>query len=179
MNTTTRINLGSGGRQIGHGFTSYDQETNIFSPLPWPDNHVEFIVCSHCQEHGTPAQGWSFLQECHRILRKGGVLRVTVPDAVKAYRNATEGYIKWIAQMGWGDGTRKGVMNNLLAQHGHLACYNTEMLIGMMEAAGFTAKQVGLHHSDYPELAGSGHHHHQIGMEFDAIESIAVEGVKT
>lgn len=178
MNTTTRINLGSGGRAIGHGFSNYDAETNIFAPLRWANDSVEFIVCSHTMEHGTPAHGWGFIQECHRILRRGGVARITVPDAVKAYRNATDSYIQWIAKMGWGDGTRKGVLNNLLAQHGYLACWNTEMLIGMMEAAGFTAKQVGLHHSDYPELAGSSHHHLQIGMEYDAIESLCVEGIK-
>lgn len=178
MRSETRINLGGAGRDIGHGFKTFDLDVNIFEPLPWPDGHVEYIVCSHCVEHGSPAQAWGFFKEAFRILRKGGVARITVPDAVKAYRNANEAYIVWLMNMGWGDGTRKSVMDNLITRHGHLGIFNADILIGMMEAAGFSAKQVGLHYSEHPPLARSGHHHAQIGLEFDAIESICVEGVK-
>lgn len=178
MNTSVRINLGSGGRDIGHGFTNYDDETNIFAPLPWPSEYVQFIVCSHCVEHGTPGDAWGFFKECHRILRKGGVVRITVPDALKAYNNANKSYIDWVGKNGWSDGTRKGVLDALLTSHGHKGIFTPDILVGLLQAAGFTAKQVGLHHSDYPELRESSHHHHQIGMEFDAIESLCVEGVK-
>jgi predicted SAM-dependent methyltransferase len=179
VRTETRINLGSGGRDIGNGFRSFDSDVDIFRPLPWGDASVEFIVCSHCAEHGSPAQAWSFFKECFRILRKGGAVRITVPDAIKAYKNASQNYIDWLKQMGWGDGTRASVMDNLLCKHGHLGVFTVEVLSGMLQAAGFTTKQCGLFHSDYPELAGSNHHHHQIGMEFDAIESICVEGYKS
>lgn len=178
MNRTKRINLGSGGRSIGHGFSSYDAETNIFAPLPWADGSVEFIVCSHCAEHGTPGDAWNFFKECHRILRKGGVVRITVPDALKAYENASQSYIDWVGKNGWSDGTRKGVLDALLNQHGHKGIFTPDILVGLLQAAGFEAKRVGLYHSDYPELKDSGHHHSQIGLEYDGIESIAAEGVK-
>lgn len=178
MEISTRINLGSGGRDIGNGFKNYDQETNIFAPLPWPSDYVEFIVCSHCCEHGTPGEAWNFFKECHRVLRTGGVVRITVPDALNAYANSSKSYIDWVGKNGWSDGTRRGVLDALLNQHGHKGIFTPDILLGLLRAAGFEAKQVGLYHSDYPELARSGHHHHQIGLDFDAIESICVEGVK-
>jgi SAM-dependent methyltransferase len=179
MNTTTRIHLGSGGRDIGHSFTSYDQDVNIFAPLPWPSDYVQFIVCSHTAEHGSPGDAWNFFKECYRILRKGGVVRITVPDAIKAHRTATQSYIDWVGKMGWSDGTRRGVLDALLNQHGHKGIFTPGILVGLLEAAGFRAKQVGLHHSDYPELAASHHHNLQIGTDFDVLESICAEGVKS
>ena len=49
--------------------------------LPFPDNNFDYIVASHFLEHLTAAEGLVFLQECHRTLKKGGVIRLAVPDA--------------------------------------------------------------------------------------------------
>ena len=48
--------------------------------LPFKANSVDFIYTSHFLEHLYRYEASSFLKECKRILRKNGVLRVSVPD---------------------------------------------------------------------------------------------------
>jgi SAM-dependent methyltransferase len=46
--------------------------------LPFPDNSIESIISHHCMEHLL----WGFLplmDECHRVLKPGGVLRIITP----------------------------------------------------------------------------------------------------
>jgi predicted SAM-dependent methyltransferase len=178
MRTETRLHLGSGGRDIGHSFSNFDMDVPINKPLPWPDNHVEFIVASHVAEHVKPVEAFDFFRECHRILRPGGVVRITVPDLVQAYHRATAAYMAFIKQHGWGEPTRAGVMNSLLRHHTHESAFTAELLLTMLEAAGLDAQYVSTKSSTYPELANSHHHDAQIGAEFDWIESVCCEGVK-
>lgn len=53
---------------------------NLSKRLPWPDNSIDVIYTSHTLEHFTKNDGYRFLLECHRVLRKGGIIRVVVPD---------------------------------------------------------------------------------------------------
>lgn len=53
---------------------------NLTSPFPWADNTVDAAYTSHTLEHMTLEQGKTFLKECFRVLRPGGILRVVVPD---------------------------------------------------------------------------------------------------
>ncbi len=48
--------------------------------LPWPNNHLDYIVSSHCLEHVDrgPVQ---VLREWVRCVRPGGVIALIVPDA--------------------------------------------------------------------------------------------------
>lgn len=48
--------------------------------LPFEDQHVQLIYCSHTLEHIEESKGLKFLKECYRILKKGGVLRVALPN---------------------------------------------------------------------------------------------------
>ena len=46
-------------------------------PWPWPDSSVDGIHISHVIEHfPDPAP---IIRECHRVLKKGGFLRIVVP----------------------------------------------------------------------------------------------------
>jgi len=45
-----------------------------------PDGSVDAIYHSHLLEHLARADARTFLLECHRMLRPGGILRVAVPD---------------------------------------------------------------------------------------------------
>jgi predicted SAM-dependent methyltransferase len=50
--------------------------------LPFPDESVRGIFCEHFMEHIDYTEELPFfLSECHRVLKKDGVLRVVVPDA--------------------------------------------------------------------------------------------------
>jgi len=48
--------------------------------IPELDNSVALIYCSHTLEHLDSASSLRFIKECHRILKKGGVLRLALPN---------------------------------------------------------------------------------------------------
>lgn len=49
--------------------------------IPFEDNVVDNIYCSHVIEHVEEKYADYFFKECNRVLKKNGVLRVVVPDA--------------------------------------------------------------------------------------------------
>ena len=54
--------------------------TNLFRLAMIPDNVADLIYMSHVLEHVSHRDIVSTLREMHRILKNGGVLRVSVPD---------------------------------------------------------------------------------------------------
>jgi len=51
--------------------------------IPIPDNSVQVLYTSHMLEHLDARSVKSFLEEARRILVKGGIIRVVVPDLKK------------------------------------------------------------------------------------------------
>ena len=57
---------------------------------PFEDNSFEIVYSEHMFEHILPMDGSTFLKEMYRILKPGGVLRITTPDLekyLKGYMN--------------------------------------------------------------------------------------------
>ncbi len=52
-------------------------------PMPFPDEYADFIFSSHLIEHLPRMHGATYVRECYRVLRKGGVLRIATPDAYR------------------------------------------------------------------------------------------------
>lgn len=48
--------------------------------LPWEDNSVEVIYSSHTLEHLFLCEAKTLLQECYRVLKPNGIIRIIVPD---------------------------------------------------------------------------------------------------
>lgn len=48
--------------------------------FPWKENSVDVIYSSHTLEHLSKNEGAFFLQECHRVLKNRGLIRLIVPD---------------------------------------------------------------------------------------------------
>jgi predicted SAM-dependent methyltransferase len=88
------INLGCGDK-FHNDFVNVDLISNhpnvvtcnFLNGIPFSDNHFDFAYHSHVLEHFSQADGRLFLQECHRILKVGGVLRIAVPDLENIIRN--------------------------------------------------------------------------------------------
>lgn len=60
-------------------------DKNIFihdlrKKFPWSNNSVDFIYSSHTLEHFSKDEGYHFLQECYRILKHKGTIRIIVPN---------------------------------------------------------------------------------------------------
>ena len=56
------------------------QRVNLLAGFPYPDSSFEVVYSSHVLEHFDREQGRFLLAESYRVLRKGGILRIVVPD---------------------------------------------------------------------------------------------------
>ena len=56
--------------------TAHDVKTR----LPFGDHSFDAVYHSHVLEHLSPESGQFCIQECYRVLKPGGVLRIVVPD---------------------------------------------------------------------------------------------------
>ncbi len=81
------LNLGCGSRWhkdwVNLDFNSnseFVQKYNLYKPLPFDDSSIDIVYSSHVLEHFPKCFAPKFLQECYRILKKGGIIRVVVPD---------------------------------------------------------------------------------------------------
>jgi len=82
-----RLNLGCGS-QVNLAWTNVDImprhpgviNHDLNKRLPFADASFEAVYHSHVLEHLTKEQGKSFVEECYRVLKPGGILRVVVPD---------------------------------------------------------------------------------------------------
>lgn len=65
-------------------------------PYPFETRTADLIFTSHTVEHLSYRQAGAFFQECYRILKPEGALRVTVPDFETAIHRYAEGkFIEW------------------------------------------------------------------------------------
>jgi predicted SAM-dependent methyltransferase len=63
-----------------HPFSSEIQKVDLSRPLPFPQESFSVVYHSNVLEHIRPGQAEGFMQECARICRCGGILRIAVPD---------------------------------------------------------------------------------------------------
>ncbi|MGN0308765.1 MAG: methyltransferase domain-containing protein [Lachnospiraceae bacterium] len=68
--------------QNKHAFVSYDIPNDS---LPFTDNSVEMIYCSHVVEHIENNYVIKMMEECHRTIKEGGGLRLACPDTEFLY----------------------------------------------------------------------------------------------
>ena len=109
------LNLGCGKRfhpswvninfnSTGEGVIAHDLSKGI----PFPDASFDVVYHSHLLEHFSQAAGKTFLQECYRVLRPQGILRVVVPDLEQiartyliALEKASNGSQLWADNYQW------------------------------------------------------------------------------
>lgn len=53
---------------------------NILEGLPYPDASMDAIYSSHVLEHLSPQEAGNLMTEINRVLKRGGFLRIVVPD---------------------------------------------------------------------------------------------------
>lgn len=59
---------------------------NLLKPLPWPDGSIAAIYAGEVWEHLRLEEAERVTRECCRVLMKGGVLRLCVPDGVEFWQ---------------------------------------------------------------------------------------------
>lgn len=83
------LNLGCGNRFCADehwtnvDFVSHSEHVrahNLLQGVPFEDGTFDVVYHSNVLEHFHRADGANFIQECFRVLKPGGILRVVVPD---------------------------------------------------------------------------------------------------
>jgi predicted SAM-dependent methyltransferase len=140
------LNLGSGPRGIDapewiniDGFKDKNVQylCDFARPLPFKDNTFDGIFCEHVLEHFTNESGRKLLIECSRILKKGGVLRIVVPDGHKilcSYFNDPQRIIDY-KQVQF---PMEAVNTWFYQRYEHQCIYDAAYMIDTLKKAGFS-----------------------------------------
>lgn len=137
-----KVQFGCGGNKLD-GWQNHDSEVDITKRLPYEDNSVDAILLEHVWEHIDPHSALRCLDECRRILKSGGLLRLCVP--VLDRLSADHG-------------------RDIVFGHGHLGVYTRDSVYHMMRLAGFQNISEASH-------AECDNHWRVIGREKDELET--------
>jgi predicted SAM-dependent methyltransferase len=85
--TSAYLNLGCGERFHAdwvnldlHPSNPSVQKWDLQANLPFPEESFDVVYHSHVLEHFSKCDGLRLLERCRRVLRRGGTIRVVVPD---------------------------------------------------------------------------------------------------
>lgn len=136
MDTPVRLDVGCG-VNVHPGFTGVDayvQGQGIVNAqmwdLPYPDNGVDEIYCSHAMEHIPKRAVTPVLREFYRVLKPGGRLTILVPDLEWCCRAWLEHKSNdWFMDILFGNQDHPGEF--------HMTGYNQRIMVGYLQSAGF------------------------------------------
>jgi SAM-dependent methyltransferase len=109
------LNLGCG-RRFHPGWVNLDfspvapnvRAHDLRKGIPYPDETFDVVYHSHVLEHLSKWDAPTFLRECRRVLRPGGLIRIAVPDLeqiarlyLEALEKASHGMPGWAENYDW------------------------------------------------------------------------------
>ena len=174
-----KVNIGCGSfRQAGWYCVDYKGETadlrlDIRREFPFANGSCRFIFSEHVFEHLTLEELRHVLQDCYRVLKQGGAIRIVVPDLeryVRAYVDGDDGFITsvWPTKV-----TPTEILNGLFYVLGHRFIHDFHSMSRELQAAGFSeVSRSKYRQSRFPELNIDSEYPHR------QIESLYVEAIK-
>ena len=151
-NKVRKLNIGAGGASMS-GWLNSDIEPKLKDILyldatqdfPIEDNSFDYIFSEHMIEHITYNDAKRMISECFRILKPGGVIRISTPDLsflVDLYKdNKSEVQTQFIRHSTdtWLDTPYSSVfvINNYVRAWGHQFIYDSEVLCNLLKQFGF------------------------------------------
>lgn len=156
-----RLHLGCGSNLLD-GWINVDVEGprgairwDLRNPLPVESGTVSHIFCEHFIEHVTFPEATELLAECHRVLRPGGILRISTPDLQMVINQYLAGRLcEWI-DVGWEPSTPCQMVNEGMRLWGHQFVYDAAELTRILEEIGFhEVARVPWRESKHQDLAG-------------------------
>jgi predicted SAM-dependent methyltransferase len=167
-----RLHIGSGPVRLpgwlNTDLISGDIYLDLTRRLPLPDRSIAYVFGEHVIEHISEEDAERLLSEFYRVLRPGGVVRLTTPDLRKIIalyedRNLVIRFADYARFMDAETGKRheRGcqVFNDYMRLWGHRYIYDEEDLGAKLRAVGFepiARREPG--ESPHPRLRGIEHH---------------------
>lgn len=145
--TDLKINLGNG--PFKHdGWIDVDCSISLKADVvacdlrrKWPlrSGSTKYIFSEHVFEHfGYPDEIGHVLEECYRILKTGGVLRVIVPNAERYLRAYADDDQFFVRKVGGASASKLAVVNVMMRENGfHKYAYDYDELERVLRKAGF------------------------------------------
>lgn len=125
-----------------HRFVHHDLDFG----LPFPDNSVDYLYASHILEHFYPDIAQTILRDAYRVLKKGGRIRICVPDL----KHAVDLYLagqKEAALVYFFKDSKPGKF------YRHKYMYDRELLEAALRKAGFHFVEVcAYRHGQVPDV---------------------------
>jgi predicted SAM-dependent methyltransferase len=143
-----KLELGSGKKRGKGGWVTIDLfgadiNYNLSKGIPLPDNKVDSIYTSHFLEHFSYKSILFMLRECRRVLKEGGELLISVPDAgryIKSYLNKIQfrGHDSMYQPAIVDTGCYIDQVNYIAYMNGdHHYMFDEENIVAMLKSAGF------------------------------------------
>lgn len=157
------------------------------SKFPFDDNTFDYIFTEHMIEHISYEKGICMLKECYRILKPGGVIRISTPDIqflvdlFKIEKTVVQqSYIRWTIDKFMPKTniySETFVVNNFFHSFGHQFIYDFMTIKNILEKMGFV--NIGrcvIGESDYKMLRKL--EQHKIPDKFNNLETMVIEAKK-
>lgn len=195
-NTVRRLQIGAQSNSVD-GWLNVDIEPksravafmDATRPFPLADHTFDFIFTEHMVEHITFPEACFMLKECYRVLKPGGVIRVSTPNLgflIDLYQNPEDplhrSYIEQSTQRYFTQPTPAMdtvVINNFFRDWGHRFIHDAKSLQYVLKQAGFsTITRCTVGESTHSALANLEQHDKEIGTDFNRLESIILEATK-
>jgi predicted SAM-dependent methyltransferase len=106
--------------------------------LPIATASMDFVYSEHFIEHIDRHQAERLLRECRRVLKPGGVLRVSTPSLRVLVDEYDAGRVLGWQDMGWTPATPCQLLNEGMRMWGHQYIFDAPELEGLMRGAGFS-----------------------------------------
>ncbi|MFE4516054.1 class I SAM-dependent methyltransferase [Kitasatospora sp. NPDC056783] len=121
-------------------------QLDIARPLPFADASVDWVYAEHLIEHVTVPVAVGWLREARRVLRPGGVLRLTTPDLARYLVGYATGdgflakHRRRLTTLGFGPpmpARPAFLVNQIFRYFGHQWIYDLDELRHVLTRAGF------------------------------------------
>ena len=164
-------------------------------PYPFTDHSFDYIYSEHLFEHLSIEEQTVMLQECYRILKPGGRMRLAMPNLhflMELYlhpdKECNRRYLAWSYHL---FGMKQGipevaekyypihVINNFFRLWGHQFIHTPESLKSLAQGIGFQdIRPYPIGNSDTPALQGLEKHGQNIPAWANELETFVVEMIK-
>ncbi len=137
----TKLHLGAGFRQMD-GWANLDLEGDniiwdLTRPLPMANGSADVAYTEHFIEHITREDAVALLTQVRKVLRPGGVIRISTPDLAELVRCYAAGELVGVPTYGWVPTSLCRMVNEAMRSWDHIFLYDEAELREVLAEAGF------------------------------------------